>query len=75
MKDVTSDEAIAAELIAIGGKKREPFLFDSDHDVKMYESDDIVAYLRKTYGNGDSAASGVRVHKSGLDSTCVSCEG
>ncbi len=40
-----ADTAIAAELIARGGKLQAPYLVDSDNKVEMYESEDIVAYL------------------------------
>lgn len=39
------------ELKARGGRMMVPFLVDPNHgDTQMYESDDIVAYLRTTYG-------------------------
>jgi glutathione S-transferase len=38
------------ELVARGGKMMVPYLIDPNTGVEMYESDDIVAYLRKTYG-------------------------
>lgn len=34
----------------IGGKVQFPLLVDEKRDVIMYESDDIVGYLRKNYG-------------------------
>jgi glutaredoxin len=43
------DEAIAAELIARGGKRQVPYLVDSERNIEMYESDDIVEYLTKHY--------------------------
>ncbi|GEM_PF-2836265 len=42
----TTDDAVAAELIAKGDKRQVPYLVDSDHGVEMYESDDIVEYLK-----------------------------
>lgn len=48
-----ADERIAKELIAIGGKKQEPFLLDEEKGIKMYESKNIIAYLNKHYGHGD----------------------
>lgn len=45
-----SDDAIAQELIDIGGMQQVPFLLDSEKEIGMYESADIVEYLRKTYG-------------------------
>ncbi len=35
-----------------GGKVQVPFLIDPNTSTSMYESDDIVAYLFRTYGNG-----------------------
>ncbi len=80
MKDVTTDDAIYAELEDRGGKRQVPFLYDDSmtpedksDDIDMYESDDIVAYLQKNYGSSDGTAGKPRVHVS--DATCVSCEG
>lgn len=36
-----------------GGKEQFPFLVDPNHDVAMYESNDIVSYLFRVYGDGD----------------------
>ena len=47
-KDV-ADPAIAQELIARGGKQQEPYLVDTARTVEMYESSDIIAYLREHY--------------------------
>lgn len=44
-----ADDAVAAELIARGGKRQVPYLVDTDKGIEMYESGDIVAYLEKTY--------------------------
>ena len=44
-----ADDAVAAELVARGGKRQVPYLVDSERGVEMYESDDIVAYLRERY--------------------------
>ena len=49
-----ADDAVAAELAARGGKRQVPYLVDSDRDVEMYESADIVVYLRKHYGHEHS---------------------
>jgi glutathione S-transferase len=38
------------ELIARGGKKTVPYLVDPNTETEMYESDDIIDYLRSTYG-------------------------
>ena len=47
-KDI-ADNAIAAELVARGGKRQVPYLVDSERGVEMYESVDIDAYLREHY--------------------------
>lgn len=47
-----ADDTVAAELVARGGKRQVPYLVDSDRDIEMYESDDIIAYLRG--GNGSA---------------------
>ena len=44
-----ADDAVAAELIARGGKRQVPYLVDSEREVEMYESGDINAYLREHY--------------------------
>ncbi|MDP1689640.1 MAG: glutathione S-transferase N-terminal domain-containing protein [bacterium] len=44
-----ADDAVAAELVACGGKRQVPYLIDSERDVEMYESGDIVSYLRAQY--------------------------
>jgi glutathione S-transferase len=38
------------ELVALGGKMMVPYLVDPNTEVAMYESEDIIAYLRRTYG-------------------------
>jgi len=49
VKDI-ADETALKELLEIGGKKQEPFLFDEENDVKMYESDAIIDYLESLTG-------------------------
>lgn len=44
-----ADDAVAAELIERGGKRMVPYLVDEEAGVEMYESDDIVTYLRKRF--------------------------
>ena len=44
-----ADDAVAAELVARGGKRQVPYLVDDENDVEMYESADIAAYLRERY--------------------------
>lgn len=36
-------------LLELGGRDQIPFLIDRQHEVAMYESDDIVAYLDERY--------------------------
>ncbi len=45
------DEAVAEELIQEGGKRQVPYIKDSEKDIAMYESSDIVEYLEREYGN------------------------
>ena len=49
-KNIT-DPGVAEELIKRGGKRQMPYLVDSDRGVEMYESEDIMAYLREHYGH------------------------
>ncbi|MBI2617839.1 glutathione S-transferase N-terminal domain-containing protein [Candidatus Kaiserbacteria bacterium] len=53
-----ADDAVAAELVARGGKRQVPYLVDTDKNVEMYESDDIVTYLGEHYGKGDTKKDG-----------------
>lgn len=71
LQDISDDDAAREELIEKGGKQQVPFLVDTDKDVSMYESNDIIAYLKENYAG--AAPSGPRVHQGG--STCVACEG
>ncbi len=41
-----ADEAIALELTTRGGKLQMPYLVDGANGTEMYESDDIIEYLR-----------------------------
>jgi glutathione S-transferase len=41
--------AFKNELIQLGGKSQVPFLVDPERNVKMYESDDIIAYVKEHY--------------------------
>jgi len=50
LKDISSETAAFDELIQKGGKKMVPFLEDTDREVSMYESGDIVTYLAEHYG-------------------------
>lgn len=37
------------ELLGLGGKSQVPFLNDPDKGIKMYESDDIIRYVKDNY--------------------------
>lgn len=47
-----SDPAAKAELLEKGGSSQTPCLIDEEQLLVMYESDLIVEYLAKTYGEG-----------------------
>lgn len=49
------DPAIELELVTRGGKRQMPYLVDGDAAVEMYESDDIIAYLRGVKAQADVA--------------------
>ncbi len=74
LADITEGQDVVDELLEKGGKKQVPYLVDTDRGKAMYESDDIIAYLKEYYA---STASGEqkkpKVHIS--DATCVACEG
>lgn len=38
-------------LLSVGGKEQVPFLYDEDTNEKIYESDDIIEYIKKTLSN------------------------
>lgn len=50
-KDIYAYEAMMAELIIRGGKRQVPYLVDDRDGTEMYESDDIIDYLRNNYAN------------------------
>ena len=43
--DIT-DKASEDALIQMGGKRQVPFLVDTDRNIHMYESNDIIEYLK-----------------------------
>ena len=43
--DIINKDSESA-LIRIGGKRQVPFLIDSERNIQMYESDDIIEYLK-----------------------------
>ena len=46
-----NEEEHSKKLIELGGKRQVPYLIDNETNTKMYESDDIVDYLERTYNN------------------------
>lgn len=42
----TANKASEESLIQIGGKRQVPFLVDKDRNIQMYESDDIIEYVK-----------------------------
>ena len=73
MKDISADDAIRDELIEKGGKKQVPYLVDTDKEVAMYESDEIMDFLELNYGTEEESSDKPKVHVGGA--TCVACEG
>ncbi len=47
-----ADPGVYDELEKLGGKKQEPFLVDSEKNVALYESTNIINHLEKYYGSG-----------------------
>jgi glutathione S-transferase len=76
LRDITESEEALAELMELGGKHQTPFFLDSESGVSLYESNDIIDYLRehvKGKSAVESSTARPRIHVGG--STCVSCEG
>ena len=76
LRDITESEEFLAELVEKGGDDKVPFLIDTERGISMYESNDIIDYLREQSKAGVAAESSParpRIHIGG--STCVSCEG
>lgn len=51
MRDVVLEPAHMERVIEEGGKRQVPYLVDDKEGVAMYESDDIIEYLRTHYVN------------------------
>ncbi|MFB6263524.1 MAG: glutathione S-transferase N-terminal domain-containing protein [Bradymonadaceae bacterium] len=49
VRNVAKKSARRPELVERGGQMMVPYLVDPNTDTEMYESDDIVAYLERTY--------------------------
>ena len=41
-----SDKIAEETLIKLGGKRQVPFLVDKDRNIQMYESNDIIEYVK-----------------------------
>lgn len=72
LRDISEYPEFIDELIEKGGKRQVPFLIDTEKDEQMYESDDIIAYL-KTHYSGAGTPTKPKVHIS--DNACIACEG
>lgn len=44
--DISESENLET-LIRLGGMKQVPFLYDTDNDISMYESNDIIEYIKE----------------------------
>ena len=74
LKDISESEEALSELMQKGGKRQVPFLVDNEAGVSMYESSDIIDYLREQSKKvSPIVVSRPRVHVGG--SVCESCEG
>lgn len=49
LRDVHTPEMLE-ELVRLGGKKQFPYMVDTEREVSMYESEDIMNYFRTHYG-------------------------
>lgn len=49
IKNDINNPLFKAELIKFGGKEQVPFLFDTESEIKMYESNDIIDYVRSKF--------------------------
>ncbi|MCA9359976.1 glutathione S-transferase N-terminal domain-containing protein [Candidatus Kaiserbacteria bacterium] len=76
LRDVASDESQLAELIEKQGHGEVPYMFDTEKEVAIDESSDIIEYMRENYAQTASSrvsAAKPRIHVGG--SVCESCEG
>jgi glutaredoxin 2 len=75
LKDTSDDEALANELLELGGKPQVPFLVNTETGASMYESSDIIDYIRENKPKSAEAKDvpKPRVHVS--NAVCESCEG
>ncbi len=55
LRDVTHDMTFLKELKEKGGLNQVPFLIDESRKESLYESTDIITYLKKHYGDKSQA--------------------
>ena len=48
-RNIYNEEQNLEELLQIGGKHQVPFLLDESAGISLYESDDIIEYLKQRY--------------------------
>lgn len=75
LKDVSEDEQAMNELLEKGGLRQVPYLVDSDKNTAMYESSDIIDYIRDNYASAGKVAAVMRPKVHISNSVCESCEG
>ena len=69
LKNISTDELLVNELIEKGEGQQVPFLVDTDRDVQMYGSGEIISYLAEHYGPVDGTS---EAHVAGA--VCESCQ-
>lgn len=50
VRNVAKGSTRRPELVSRGGRMMVPYLVDPNHGIELYESEEIVAYLNRTYG-------------------------
>jgi len=76
LKDISEDEKARLELVEKQGEEEVPYLVDTEKNMVVDESNDIIEYIRENYANSEASSTVVtkpRVHVS--NSVCESCEG
>ena len=76
LKDITSDDSFRSELIELQGETEVPYMVDTDKEVTIDESNDIIEYMRENCASTLATATAdakPRIHVGG--SVCESCEG
>jgi len=51
LRNISGNEAAQAELVERGGKSQVPYLVDEAAGISMYESADIIEYLKEKHGD------------------------